>query len=142
MMPPRVLPQSANARGFSDWRAIPWARIKVRESWVSRVTRGMPVTAHELFTYKFFDTTGGERKLFGIVHAADMIGALQRAGSLPAPHHTISRVEVERAGRSHGGLGHLSRAAELLSSLVERTMPDNESALRIYSPAHPITKDD
>ncbi len=29
--------------------------------------------APELFAYKFFDTTEGERKLFGIVNAADMI---------------------------------------------------------------------
>jgi hypothetical protein len=97
--------------------------------------------APEIFAYKFFDITEGERKLFGIVNATDMIEALQRAGSLLARHHAISRVEVERAGRSHDGLGHLSRAAELLASRVECNMPDNESALCIYSRG-PIRKVD
>ncbi len=97
--------------------------------------------APELFAYKFFDTTEGERKLFGIVNAADMVEALQRAGSLLARYHALSRVDVECTGRSHGGLGHLSRAAELLASRVERTMPNNESAPCFYSP-EPIRKID
>ena len=97
--------------------------------------------APELFAYKFFDTTEGERKLFGIVNAADMIEALQRGGSLLARYHALSRVEVECTGRSHGGLGHLSRAAELLASRVERTMPNNESPPGIYS-REPIRKID
>lgn len=70
----------------------------------------------ELFTYKCFDTTEGVRELFGIVNAADMGEALQKAVSLLARPHT-SRVEIERTGRSHGyDLGHLSRTAELLAS--------------------------
>jgi hypothetical protein len=73
--------------------------------------------APKRFTYKFFDTTEGERQLLGIVDAADMGEALQKALSLLSRHHTTTKVEIERAGTSHGyGLGHLSRTAELLAS--------------------------
>ena len=73
--------------------------------------------ASERFTYKLFDTTEGERELFGIVNAADMREALQKTVSLLARHHTTTRVEIERTGRWHGyDLGHLSRTADLLAS--------------------------
>src|SRR5262245_61489682 len=66
--------------------------------------------APELFTYKVFEITEGERELLGIVIAADMGEALQKAASLLARHHTASSVELERTARLHGGdLGHLSR---------------------------------
>ena len=80
----------------------------------------------EQFTYKFFDSTGGQRELFGIVNAADMGEALQKAVSFLARHRTTSRIEIERTERWYGDdLGHLSRVAELLADHVpERTVPD------------------
>jgi hypothetical protein len=90
----------------------------------------------ELFTYKFFDTTEGERELVGNVNAADMGEALLKAVSILARQKITSRVEIQRTGRWNGNdLGHLSRAAELLASHVpERTVPGIGSTPGIYSP--------
>jgi hypothetical protein len=75
--------------------------------------------APELFSYKLFDSTGGERQLFGIVNAADMCEALQKAASFLAQRRTTSRIEIERTDRCDGdNLGHLSQVAELLASHV------------------------
>ncbi|MGY3608346.1 MULTISPECIES: hypothetical protein [unclassified Bradyrhizobium] len=69
-----------------------------------------------LFTYKLFDTSEGERALFGIVNAAHIGEALEKASSLMR-HHTASRVEIESTNQAHcGGLGHLSMVAELAVS--------------------------
>jgi hypothetical protein len=68
------------------------------------------------FTYKLFDTSEGERALFGIVNAAHIGEALEKASSLMR-HHTASRVEIESTSEAHGdGLGHLSMVAELAAS--------------------------
>jgi hypothetical protein len=90
----------------------------------------------ELFTYKCFDSTTGERELFGIVNAANMGEAFQKAVSFLARRHTPSRIEIERTERWYGDdLGHLSRVAELLAShVVECTTPGIGGALRINSP--------
>ncbi|MGX9431958.1 MULTISPECIES: hypothetical protein [Bradyrhizobium] len=92
--------------------------------------------APELFTYKFFDTTEGERELVGLVNAADMGEALRKAASILARQKTTSRFEIQRTGGRNGDdLGHLSRVAELLASHVpERTVPGIASASGIYSP--------
>ncbi|WP_152535687.1 hypothetical protein [Bradyrhizobium sp. Ai1a-2] len=95
----------------------------------------------EPFTYRFVDTTDGESELFGIVDAANMVEALEKAASLMRQPHNVLRVEIERTNE----LGHLSLAAQLVASKatpassVERTSTDAVEVIRIV-PAEKVRK--
>ncbi|TAI67082.1 hypothetical protein [Bradyrhizobium sp. Leo170] len=98
-----------------------------------------------LFTYRLFDTSDGKRALFGIVNAAHIGEALEKASSL-VRHHNTSRVEIESTSQAHSdGLGHLSMVAELAASKsapcsratsvrAEVKRGPDEGAVHIFSP--------
>ncbi len=90
------------------------------------------------FTYGVFDTTDGESELFGIVDAANMVGALEKAADLIRNCHCVSRVEIERVGE----LGHLGLIARLVTSKARpassmgRTRTDAVKGLELFAGEH------
>jgi hypothetical protein len=89
--------------------------------------------APDLFTYKFFDTTEGERELVGTVNAADIGEALLKAVSLLARQKISSR---SRSSAPAGGTAMTSGTSAEPRNFLPRTSrcpPGPASGARLAS---------